>query len=156
MCDSCPCQQEEKTQPVSENQFTRRSAVGLAGAAAGSLTLSACSSSQSESLTDDTGGPSAPTDMAAAADVPVGGVIKATASGVSVMIAQPSEGQFRAFSSVCTHQGCQLNAQMEKTMTCPCHSSVFSLEDGSPTGGPAETALAQFPVEVKEGRIWVG
>jgi Rieske Fe-S protein len=33
-------------------------------------------------------------------------------------------------------------------ISCPCHGSTFSIEDGSPTGGPATKALAETKVKV--------
>lgn len=162
MCNTCGCSAADtaSAKDVTENVgMTRRAAVGTVGVGAGALALTACGSSMDSDVTAgsvDPAAPAQPTDMAAIADVPVGGVIKATAQGTSVMITQPTEGTFHAFSSVCTHQGCQINAQKDKTMSCPCHASVFSNEDGSPQGGPAETALPEFPLEVKGDRIWVG
>lgn len=167
MCTTCGCHSKEQEPAVESHQevaegtsagFTRRKAIlGAGGVGAGTILLSACGGSDSNAtLTESDGGPSEPTDMAAVGDVPVGGVIQATAKGSVVMISQPTEGVFHAFSSVCTHQGCQLKALKDKSISCPCHSSVFSLEDGAVMGGPAETPLAEFPVEVKDGRIWVG
>lgn len=163
MCTTCGCQKENKDAPTPADQTAagkrgvsrRQAVVGTAGLGAGAALLTACGSTEPESLTANDGRPTQATDMAAVEDVPVGGVIQANNDGVTVMITQPTEGTFHAFSSVCTHQGCQLNAQKEKTMACPCHASVFSLEDGSVQGGPAETALPEFTVEVKDGRIWV-
>ncbi|WP_421083925.1 Rieske (2Fe-2S) protein [Rothia nasimurium] len=158
MCTSCGCQEQTKDQTDQQAAgLTRRRAVaGTLAAGAGALALSACSSSgSSEPLTAEDGRPTQATDMAAAADVPVGGVIKATAGGFSAMISQPAEGEFHAFSSVCTHQGCQLNALKDKSMSCPCHASVFDLTTGAVQGGPAELPLPEFTVEVKDGRIWV-
>ncbi|MDO4898528.1 MAG: Rieske (2Fe-2S) protein [Rothia sp. (in: high G+C Gram-positive bacteria)] len=158
MCTNCGCQSGKEEQSPAKSGVTRRAAVGVVGAGAGAVALTACGSSMDADVTAqsvDPGAPEQATDMAAVADVPVGGVIKATAGQTTVMISQPTEGVFHAFSSVCTHQGCQINAQKEKVMNCPCHSSVFSLEDGSPQGGPAETALPEFKVEIKGDRIWV-
>ncbi len=178
MCTRCGCQKQAKDAPApayaerlaatesidhpgsaSGAMSRRRAVAGTAGLGAGAVLLAACGSSDSgsssQTLTENDGRPAQPTDMAAAADVPVGGVIQANKDGVTAMITQPVEGTFHAFSSVCTHQGCQLNAQKEQTISCPCHASVFSLEDGSVQGGPAETPLPEFTVEVKDGRIWV-
>lgn len=166
MCTTCGCQNKEEKPIVDAPQelaasnpsgFSRRTAIiGAGGLGAGAVLLSACGSTDGQTLTESDGRPAEPTDMAATSDVPVGGVIQATAKGSVVMISQPTEGAFHAFSSVCTHQGCQLKALKDKSISCPCHSSVFSLEDGSVLGGPAETPIAEFPVEVKDGRIWVG
>lgn len=166
MCTTCGCQKKdqeltaETPQELSAENPTavsRRTAIiGAGGLGAGTVLLSACGSTDAETLTESDGRPAEPTDMAATSDIPVGGVIQATAKGSIVMISQPTEGVFHAFSSVCTHQGCQLKALKEKSISCPCHSSVFSLEDGSVQGGPAEAPLTEFPVEIKDGRIWVG
>lgn len=139
-----------------ENSLTRRTVIGGAGMGAAGLTLTACGSgknSKDESLTDSKA-PASPTDVAAASDVPVGGALKATAGNLTVMLTQPAEGTFKAFSSVCTHQGCQLNVQ-NKDLMCPCHASSFSIEDGSVQGGPAPEPLPEYKAEVKDGRVIV-
>ena len=43
-------------------------------------------------------------DLAATSDVPVGG--GAIFSDEKVVVTQPTEGTFKAFTAVCTHQGC--------------------------------------------------
>lgn len=140
---------------ISESPMTRRVALGVTGAASAAV-MSGCGSSETGA-----GGNvkqpeiSSPIDMAATQDVPVGGVIKANSGDVTVMISQPAEGTFKAFSSACTHQGCTVNAQ-NNNIVCPCHSSNFTIEDGSVTGGPAEEPLPQYPVKVDGGRIIVG
>lgn len=152
---NCQCTEQQETAPLAEN-VSRRAALGGASVAAAALGLSACSSSQDSAdaqLTDDKG-PSEPTDFAAVTDVPVGGAYKATANRVTVMLTQPTEGVFKAFSSACTHQGCQLNVQ-NKVMACPCHASQFNIEDGAVQGGPAPEPLPEYQVEVKDGRIIV-
>jgi Rieske Fe-S protein len=63
-----------------------------------------------------------------------------------VVITQPTEGDFKAFSAVCTHQGCLVESSSDGEIPCPCHLSHFSLEDGSPISGPASAPLA--PVEI--------
>jgi nitrite reductase/ring-hydroxylating ferredoxin subunit len=72
----------------------------------------------------------------AASDVPVGGgtVLKAD----KVVVTQPSKGEFKAFSAVCTHQGCLVAKVEGGQIVCPCHGSHFSITDGSPTSGPAQ------------------
>ena len=73
------------------------------------------------------------------ADVPVGGgVILQTAS---VVVTQPTAGTFRAFSSVCTHQGCPVSRIAGGAIICPCHNSHFSVADGSVLSGPAHRPL---------------
>jgi Rieske Fe-S protein len=75
----------------------------------------------------DNGGGGTP--VTNAADVPVGGgVIEA---GLGVVVTQPANGEFRAFSSTCTHQGCTVSEVDNGTINCFCHGSRFSIEDGS-------------------------
>jgi Rieske Fe-S protein len=76
--------------------------------------------------------------------VPVGGCLVVPAA--KVVVTQPTEGDFKAFSAVCTHQGCLVETSSDGEIPCPCHASRFSLEDGSPTSGPATAPLA--PVEI--------
>ena len=54
---------------------------------------------------------------------------------------QPASGEFKAFTSVCTHQGCTV-AEVVQTINCTCHGSKFSITDGSVVNGPATAPLA--------------
>jgi Rieske Fe-S protein len=84
------------------------------------------------------------TALAAVADVPSGGgIIKG-----DLVITQPQAGTFKAFSKVCTHAGCDVNKVDGGVISCPCHGSTFSIEDGSPTGGPAQKPLPETKVKV--------
>jgi Rieske Fe-S protein len=89
------------------------------------------------------------TALALVADVPKGGgVIKG-----DYVITQPTDGTFKAFSKVCTHAGCDVSKIDAGVITCPCHNSTFSIEDGSPTGGPATKALTETKVKVDGDNI---
>lgn len=89
--------------------------------------------------------------LTAVADVPVGGgvVIKKH----QVVVTQPEKGEFKAFSTVCTHQGCTVAEVAERTINCPCHGSKFSITDGSVVSGPAPKALPPKAVAVKGADI---
>jgi Rieske Fe-S protein len=52
---------------------------------------------------------------------------------------------FRAFSSICTHEGCIVTGFSNQRMVCPCHGSEFNAS-GQPVAGPAPAALREFPV----------
>lgn len=82
--------------------------------------------------------------LASVGDVPVGGCFVVAAS--KIVVTQATEGDFKAFSAVCTHQGCLVESSSEGDIRCPCHGSTFSLEDGSAVSGPATGSLA--PVEI--------
>ncbi len=58
--------------------------------------------------------------LASAADVPVGGCF--VVSGAKVVVTQPTEGDFKAFTAVCTHQGCLVESSTEGEIPCPCHA----------------------------------
>lgn len=74
-----------------------------------------------------------------AADVPVGGGTVITDK--KVVVTQPKAGEFKAFSAVCTHQGCLVNSVSDGTINCPCHGSKFRITDASVAHGPAKKPL---------------
>lgn len=64
-------------------------------------------------------------------------------------------GNIQAFSLVCTHLGCQIFWGKEQNkFLCPCHTAVFAA-DGSVESGPPERPLEQYPVEIKDGLIYI-
>lgn len=76
----------------------------------------------------------------AKADVPEGGGVVLSEGG-DFVVTQPEAGQFKAFSSICTHQGCPVAEVTDGQILCPCHGSAFSAADGSVLQGPAEAPL---------------
>ena len=86
-----------------------------------------------------------------AADVPVGGGV--VLPDQSVVVTQPTAGTFKAFSAVCTHQGCVLADVANGTINCPCHGSKFNIADGSVANGPARTPLPPRSISVNGDEI---
>jgi len=89
--------------------------------------------------------------LAKTADVPVG-------SGVivdDVVVTQPAAGDFKGFSSVCTHAGCNVSEIVDGVIVCPCHGSKFNL-DGSVANGPATKPLEAKAVAVQGDSIVEG
>lgn len=78
----------------------------------------------------------------AVADVPVGGGIVLPQH--ELVITQPQVGVFRAFSAVCTHQGCSVSEIRDGTINCPCHGSRYSITDGSVVRRPAQRPLPTY------------
>jgi nitrite reductase/ring-hydroxylating ferredoxin subunit len=72
------------------------------------------------------------------ADVPVGG--GTILADQEVVVTQPTKGEFKAFTAICTHQGCTVTKVEDGQIVCPCHGSRFSIEDGANTEGPNGTA----------------
>ena len=132
----------------------RRALTGSAAIAVGVPVLAACGS-DSSNAEDSTGsgdaGGTPGEELAAVADVPVGGCF--VVSGAKVVVTQPTEGDFKAFTAVCTHQGCLVESSTEGDIPCPCHSSKFSLDDGSPISGPATAALEAVEITVSGDSI---
>jgi Rieske Fe-S protein len=84
--------------------------------------------------------------LARTSDVPVGG--GTILAGPQVVLTQPAKGHFKAFSSICTHQGCPVSQISNGTIICPCHGSQFSIKDGGVVGGPAPAPLPAVHIAV--------
>ena len=133
---------------------TRRTVLAAAGAVAAGAALAACgddddagtsSGGTTNPTPEDTaaGGGGAET-LVAGAEVPVrGGVILADQE---LVVTQPEAGTYKAFSAICTHQQCTVGSVEDDVITCPCHGSRYSAEDGSVLNGPATRALAETAV----------
>jgi Rieske Fe-S protein len=135
----------------------------VAGLAACAAAIAACTtygkkpaaSSSPAPAQNPSGGapaPGAPANaVAKTSEVPVGsGVIVG-----DVVITQPSGGQFRGFSTTCTHAGCAVSEVQGGKISCPCHGSQFNL-DGSVAQGPASQPLAAKTVTVQGDSIVLG
>ncbi|MEJ7775368.1 MAG: Rieske (2Fe-2S) protein [Nocardioidaceae bacterium] len=95
------------------------------------------------------GGGSTGTDSAIArtGDVPEGGGL--ILEDPQIVITQPAAGEFKGFSSICTHQGCPVDNVTDGTINCACHGSMYSIKDGSVVGGPAPAPLPEQKIAVK-------
>jgi Rieske Fe-S protein len=142
---------------------SRRAVLAGTGAAcaAGCLAVAGCSTYDSGGGPTTTAPPTtAPGAAAGTGAAPQGsGAVLASTSDVGVgsgtifadkgvVVTQPAEGQFKAFSTTCTHQGCTVNAVAGGTIDCPCHGSKFSITDGAPTAGPAKKPLPEKAITV--------
>ena len=116
--------------------------------ASSSPTAEATSAKPSASKAQAPKGPSVATSK-----VPVGGgVILADADYV---VTQPSKGSYKAFSKICTHQGCPVAEVRDGVIHCNCHGSEYSIKDGSVTKPPAPKPLAEAKTKVFEGEVYV-
>ncbi|BAL86825.1 hypothetical protein AMIS_16050 [Actinoplanes missouriensis 431] len=89
--------------------------------------------------------------LVAASKVTVGGGVITD----KLVVTQPTEGTFKAFSKVCTHQGCEVSEIKDGQIICRCHNSFFSVKDGAPTSGPAQQPLAETKVELDGDNVVV-
>lgn len=126
------------------------------GTTAGDATTSEAPTSSaptSAATTESTaGGSSAAAEgLVPTADVPVGGGV--ILKDDEIVVTQPEAGEFKAFSAICTHQGCLVSSVEDGKIVCACHSSTFDIADGSPQGGPAQTALSAVEVSVSGDQV---
>ncbi|WP_049564254.1 Rieske (2Fe-2S) protein [Nonomuraea sp. SBT364] len=122
----------------------RREALGTAGAMACGLALAGCGNSGAEArpVLGVKG-----QVITRTADVPVGG--GTVVSKWKIVVTQPSEGVFKAFSAACPHRGCAVGAPEDNVMRCPCHGSEFAADTGAVLTGPAQGPLTPYPVKVE-------
>ena len=100
-------------------------------------------------------GAAAGEEVAALADIPVGGSISAMIGADPVLLAQPTAGEVVAFSAICTHQQCVVAAAGER-FECPCHGSAFDAATGDVLNGPALEPLNPVAVTVDGDRVVAG
>lgn len=108
--------------------------IGMAALGGGSAAvLAACSGPSSRASANAS---AAPITLSKSA-VPSGsGVIKG-----AYVVTQPTAGDYKAFTSTCTHEGCPVSSITGDAIMCNCHGSQFSIKDGSVLHGPATKAL---------------
>ncbi|WP_116210546.1 Rieske (2Fe-2S) protein [Streptomyces olivoreticuli] len=143
---------------------SRRTVVAAAGASGLVAALAACGSGDKKSTpapaSPETpaapGASTAPSSAAAGAlartgDIPEGG--GKVFADRKVVVTQPVKGEFKAFSAICTHEGCVVRDVSGGTINCPCHGSKFSASDGSVRHGPAQRPLPAERVTVQGDTI---
>ncbi|MEB8343269.1 Rieske (2Fe-2S) protein [Streptomyces endophyticus] len=90
--------------------------------------------------------PPAADELTKTSAIPVGG--GKVFPDEKVVVTQPAKGDFKAFSAVCTHQGCTVKDVSGGTINCPCHGSKFKVADASVAGGPAPRPLDTRQIKV--------
>ncbi|PWI45683.1 Rieske (2Fe-2S) protein [Streptomyces sp. ICBB 8177] len=154
---------------------SRRTLVAAAGATGLAAVLAACGGSKgngadsSPSTSGDTSG-GASGGMSGGSSGTSGGASGATLAKTSdipegggrifadqrVVVTQPTAGQFKGFSAVCTHQQCTVSEVKDGTINCPCHGSKFHIADGSVANGPATQPLPAANITVTNGAVKLG
>lgn len=134
---------------------SRRTVVAAVGAAGLAVALTACGSEDEASGSSTEQGAAAGggggAALAKTADIPEGGAKVFDAE--KVVVSQPAAGDFKAFSTICTHQNCPMTDLKEDTLSCACHGSQFSVLDGSVKKGPATQPLPAKKIDVAGGSI---
>ena len=132
--------------------ISRRQTLTGAAALGAVPLLAACGGDDGSTVATDP--PAAGETLGPVADVPVGG--GTIYPDQKIVVTQPTEGDFKAFTAVCTHQSCLVAKVTAESIDCTCHGSKFSVEDGSVLNGPATTGLTPVPVTVDGDQITTG
>jgi len=145
---------------------------GIVGVGGGVPLLAACGSEESSGSSGDGGGGDAGSGggsgdggggggggaapsgaIGKTSEVPVGGA--KIFKGKRVMVSQVNEGEFKAFSTICTHENCKILKVDGDEIECHCHLSRFAIADGSVAQGPATTPLQELKVTVEGDNLIV-
>jgi len=80
----------------------------------------------------------------------------ATLDGKEILVCRV-EDDYYAVASRCTHSAWPLASEPIEGMEiiCRLHGARFDLRDGCPTVGPANKPLATFPIELRDGELYV-
>ena len=140
------------TQPTCAGLSRRHALAGGAAVGLGLPLLAACGGGD-QATDGSTAAPPPSGALTSTSEIEVGG--GAIFAEQRVVVTQPTEGDFKAFSAVCTHQGCTVNDIVGSEIRCPCHGSAFSIEDGSVVGGPAPKPLPAVEISVEGDQIVV-
>ncbi|MEU5113757.1 Rieske (2Fe-2S) protein [Streptomyces longwoodensis] len=124
-------------------------ATGCGGGSGGDGSSGGSSGGSSEGA--PSAGASGGRELARTSEIPVGG--GKVFADRKVVVTQPDRGEFKAFSAICTHQGCTVATVADGTINCPCHGSEFRITDGSVAGGPATRPLPAERITVQGDSI---
>ena len=90
-------------------------------------------------------------------DLPTVGAVQAVIDGLRIAIVRDSAGDIHAIDDTCSHANVSLSeGEVEGTeIECWLHGSRFDLGTGKPTGPPATTPIAVYPVKIDGGDVFV-
>ncbi len=90
-------------------------------------------------------------------DIPKGAAVQVEVDGVEVAVVHADDDNFYAVRDECSHAAVALSeGEVDGcTLECWLHGSRFDLRTGRPSGLPATEPVAIFPVEIRDGDIYV-
>jgi Rieske Fe-S protein len=131
----------------------RRTVLASAGAVGAGLVLAGCGAAGEAAGNAASQATDAVKQAISKANIPVGG--GTVFAGQKVVVTQPTQGDFKAFTAVCTHQGCIVSDVSGGTINCACHGSEFDIATGEVKRGPATQPLPAKSVTVSGNGITV-
>jgi Rieske Fe-S protein len=134
--------------PTSAAPSSSAAAASPSASSAPSASESPSKAASSKAASSKPSGPNVAT-----ADVPVGGGV--ILSDADYVVTQPTKGTYKAFSKICTHQGCKVGSVADGVIKCPCHGSEFSITDGSVKHPPASKPLPESATTVAGSKVYV-
>jgi nitrite reductase/ring-hydroxylating ferredoxin subunit len=155
-----PPEPTDATEPTTEPGLGRRSvlrgACVVCAGVVGAGVLAACGGGGTDGGSDAGGGSGsggAGGDTIKTSDIPVGG--GKVFDGPKVVVTQPTAGEFKAFTAVCTHQSFLVGNVQGGTINCLHHGSMYNMTTGAVVGGPAPAPLAAKTVTVSGDTLTV-
>lgn len=131
-------------------ETTRRTVLLATGATGAAALVAACGGGGDDGDSASTSAPAGQV-LANIDEIPVGGgkIFK----DEEIVVTQPEQGQFKAFSAICTHQRCTVTSVSDGTINCPCHGSKFRIADGAVAHGPATRPLPAEDIVVEGNSV---
>lgn len=76
-------------------------------------------------------------------------------TGQQSVLVRLENGEFAAYSAICTHQACTVAYQPQtQKLACPCHGSIFDpAKSATVETGPAQTPLPGVEIRVEGGEV---
>jgi 3-phenylpropionate/trans-cinnamate dioxygenase ferredoxin subunit len=93
------------------------------------------------------------------ADLPPGSTLGVTLEDGTRICLVNADGEIRAISDVCTHQGYSMSSGVVLDggrIECAWHGTIYDCRSGSVERGPATEPIPVYEVRVEDGTICVG
>jgi len=150
---ACGSSASSSSSTAAGNAATSPAAPASSAPASSAPAASAAASSAPASAAGGASSAPAGNALASTSQIPVGGGM--VFSSKQVVVTQPSAGEYKAFSAVCTHMGCIVNQISSGTIDCPCHGSQYSITTGAVVAGPAPKPLPAKDIKVSGDSIFL-
>lgn len=165
---------EQRTREQRERRHFLRSVLALTGFSVAALVLLEIGSPFGEPAETQASAPSGPPQPSTVSNPSTqNGTLLANASNIPpnqsmslndptvgpILLIHLDNGQFVAYSSICTHAGCQVQFDPSfKDIACPCHGAMYDPYNGAQViRGPARYPLQKIPIQYDQstGNIYL-